>query len=360
MIAVFRIRAVCLNVFACLAVAMLGCVPAAQAQVSSAVNAAQQMPVPSPSVQEETPAPIGDAMAQVPAPPQVRERGVLFRVTPPKAVPLPAEAAGQAQSDNAVTSAPKPSYLLGTIHFGTPQEQGVDDASLQALLEQVETFANEVDMDTPWVSQYDAYRWLPPELSLELLIGRELVQRAQTLLPALRLQDLQRMKPWAVLALLEARGEHSTDTGMDIRLQRMARASGKRMLHLETLEQQLQALDCVPAEEHAQVLRERVQKSWVLRVESAEAMAFYRARDLGAWLARIDRMEGLEPAAQAIERRARVCLLEERNARWIGPLETLFQDGPALVAVGAVHLPGPDGLIARLRRDGYLVEAVPF
>ena len=71
-------------------------------------------------------------------------------------------------------------------------------------------------------------------------------------------------------------------------------------------------------------------------------------------------MEGLSEDAKAIEQRSRRCLLEDRNARWIGQLETLFQDGPCLVAVGAVHLVGPEGLLAALRRDGYKVEAMPL
>ena len=71
-------------------------------------------------------------------------------------------------------------------------------------------------------------------------------------------------------------------------------------------------------------------------------------------------MEGLGEQAKAIEQRSRRCLLEDRNARWIGQLETLFQDGPCLVAVGAVHLVGQDGLLAALRRDGYKIEAVPL
>ena len=166
--------------------------------------------------------------------------------------------------------------------------------------------------------------------------------------------------PWSVLALLEARGETGGDATMDARLQRMAAGAGKRVLHLETLEQQLQALDCVPAEEHSRVLDERLRASWVLRIESAQAMAWYRARNLDAWLADIDRMQGLSDEARAIEQRARRCLLEDRNARWIGQLETLFQDGPCLVAVGAVHLAGAEGLLAALRRDGYLVEAMPL
>lgn len=297
-------------------------------------------------------------------------RGVLFRVTPPAAATLPAEAVqavmpGDVGAPAAVVPATTPSrsrasYLLATIHFGTPQEQGIDYAALERTLAEVETFVNEANLDEAWQPQFDGYRWLPVERPLSQLVGKERFAMARALLPNVRPQDLERMKPWSVLALLEARGEAGGEATMDARLQRMAAAAGKRVLHLETLEDQLKALDCVPAAEHARVLDERLRASWILRIESAQAMAWYRARNLEAWLADIDRMEGLGDEAKAIEQRARRCLLEDRNARWIGQIETLFQDGPCLVAVGAVHLAGREGLIAALRRDGYTVEAVPL
>jgi len=300
-------------------------------------------------------------------------RGVLFRVTPPAPAQLPGEAA---QGSGATTTTPTqgetiappssesvrvgPSYLLGTIHFGTPEEQGIDYAAIERTFAEVETFVNEASLDEAWKPDYDAYRWLPVEQPLTAMIGGEQFAKARALLPAVRAQDLDRMKPWSVLALLEARGETGSEATMDARLQRIAVASGKRMQHLESLEEQLRALDCVPATEHARVLDERLRASWILRIESAQAMAWYRARNLDAWLADIDRMEGLSEEAKAIEHRARLCLLEQRNARWIGQLQTLFQDGPCLVAIGAVHLVGPDGLLAALRRDGYTVEAMPL
>ena len=332
-----------------------------------------------PALQETPPPVVADTGAAKPldadaavatttagVPPQ---RGVIFRITPPAPALLPAEAGqattaapGETASAAPVASAPppRPSYLLGTIHFGTPEEQGIDYAKLEALLGETETFVNEANLDEAWNSDYDGYRWLPVETPLEAMVGKEAITLASALLPQVRMQDLQRMKPWSVLALLEARGESGGEATMDARLQRMASAAGKRLAHLETLEQQLQALDCVPAQEHSLVLAERLRTSWILRIESAEAMAFYRSRNLDAWLASIDRMEGLGEQAKAIEQRSRHCLLEERNARWIGPLETLFQDGPSLVAVGAVHLVGTDGLLAALRRDGYTVEALPW
>ena len=311
----------------------------------------------------------GDAPVAITAAGHPPLRGVIFRITPPTPALLPAEVGqvGTAAPGEPVPAAPvagvtppRPSYLLGTIHFGTPEEQGIDYAKLEQLMGETETFVNEANLDEAWTSDYDGYRWLPVETPLERMVGKDAITLASALLPQVRVQDLQRMKPWSVLALLEARGESGGEATMDARLQRMASGAGKRLTHLETLEQQLQALDCVPAQEHSMVLAERLRTSWILRIESAEAMAFYRSRNLDAWLASIDRMEGLGEQAKAIEQRSRQCLLEERNARWIGPLETLFQDGPSLVAVGAVHLVGADGLLAALRRDGYTVEALPW
>ncbi len=328
----------------------------------------EQAAEPAVAAPSEPAQPDGGVAVDVPAikPP---ERAVLFKVTPPTPVVLPAESMRESSADverGAASAVPTPvaaqpaSYLLGTIHFGTPEEQGVDYEALEALSAQVDTFVNEADIDAAWKPEYESYRWLPVETPLAGMVGEDDIAMARALLPAVRTEDLDRMKPWAVLSLLEARGESDGDVTMDARLQRMAHGASKRLVHLETLEQQLQALDCVPASEHAQVLDERLRKSWILRIESAEAMAFYRSRSLDAWLANVDELDGLSEGARAVEQRARRCLLEERNARWIGQLQTLFQEGSCLVAVGAIHLVGPDGLIARLRRDGYQVDAMPF
>ena len=341
--------------------------PAQDVPVAAADPASPATQVPATTVPADEPA-IDPVSKPAPnAPLAMRDRGVLFKVTPPPSVPLPAEPLATAAADkpavSAVPAAVAPvgaSYVLGTIHFGTPQEQAIDYDVLGKLIDATDNFVNEADVNSAWKPEFDTYRWLPVATPLEGMIGKDAMLKAQALLPAVRPQDLQRMKPWAVLALLEARGESAGEASMDARLQQAAGAAGKHLVHLETLEQQLQALDCVPAAEHAAVLNERLQKSWILRIESAEAMAYYRSRNLDAWLASVDRMDGLSDPARAIEQRSRICLLEDRNARWIGPLETVFQDAPSFVAVGAIHLVGADGLVARLRRDGYTVEAVPF
>lgn len=284
------------------------------------------------------------ATADVLHPDAESNRGVLFRITAPALDGAP----------------PQVGYLFGTIHFGTPAEQGVDYATLGQLLDAVAVFANEADVDTHWDPRLDGYRWLPEPASLDRLLDADAIAKAQELLPDVQASDLRRMRPWMVLALLEARGEQGGDDSADIRLQRIASGMGKQLVHLESLEDQLRALDCVPAGQQAQVLAERLHEPVFLKLDSAEAMAAYRARDLEAWLVDVDRMDGLSDGARQIERRSRLCLLEDRNARWIGAIKDLYRRQRALVAVGALHLAGPNGLIARLRGAGFKVEAVPM
>jgi len=52
-------------------------------------------------------------------------------------------------------------------------------------------------------------------------------------------------------------------------------------------------------------------------------------------------------------------LLVERNNNWMPRIETLLSHGEAkMVLVGALHLAGPDGLLAQLSNKGYQIEQV--
>jgi uncharacterized protein len=51
-------------------------------------------------------------------------------------------------------------------------------------------------------------------------------------------------------------------------------------------------------------------------------------------------------------------LLIDRNAKMRTTAEPLLQDGGVFIAVGALHLPGKQGLVALLREAGYTVTKV--
>ena len=54
----------------------------------------------------------------------------------------------------------------------------------------------------------------------------------------------------------------------------------------------------------------------------------------------------------------RKALLSDRNLRMFERALPEFQQGAAFVAVGALHLPGQDGLLSLLHGAGYVVERV--
>jgi len=271
-------------------------------------------------------------------------RGVLFRVRSPRA----------GATDNLV---------LGTIHIGTPVELGLDDERLRAAVRGRRTLVNEVDGDTPWLPRYDRYRFLAPGQSLAMLIGGTQFIELLTLLPDHDGPQLNRFKPWVAMTLLE-QGLDRSDPGdtdparrnLDTVVEDTAREQGMRLVHLETMEDQLAALDCTTPLEYAPVLRQRLADPQELRAETERALAFYRDGDLAGWLADLDVLRGLDATARQAEQRARGCLIEQRNARWIEELEPLLREGDCFVAIGAIHLAGDDGLLAGLARRGFEVS----
>jgi uncharacterized protein len=254
--------------------------------------------------------------------------------------------------------------LFGTIHIGAPAELGLDPQRVGDAVRGQHTLINEVDGNTPWQKSYDRYRFLAPEQSLARLIGGVEFIELGTLLPEHSGRQLDRFKPWVAMTLLEEGQDaplpnagDAQHRSIDDMVEEVARTRGLKLVHLETLEDQLAALDCMPAADYAVVLQQRLADPQELRAETERSLAFYRAGDLPGWLADIDAMHGLDAQAQGAERRAQRCLLEQRNARWIEELEPLLRAGGCFVAVGAIHLTGKDGLLVGLARRGFAVSA---
>ena len=81
-------------------------------------------------------------------------------------------------------------------------------------------------------------------------------------------------------------------------------------------------------------------------------IALYAERDLAGLAARAVRHTG-PPGVALLE-----ALLWQRNERMLERLLPMLAEGGAVVAVGALHLPGARGLLEGLERQGYRVEAL--
>jgi uncharacterized protein len=141
----------------------------------------------------------------------------------------------------------------------------------------------------------------------------------------------------------------------------IARENKIEPIGLETIIEQLEALDGLPPETERDLLIAILRQSQGDHAEDVvETMvARYTEGDIGGLLAWLRSAEPIPGVAQAqippafLDR-----LITLRNQRMHDVTLPLLKRGGAFIAVGAAHLPGQEGLLALFEKDGYEVETV--
>jgi uncharacterized protein YbaP (TraB family) len=253
-------------------------------------------------------------------------------------------------------AATQPSYLLGTIHS--------DDARITTLpvtitniFQQADSFSGEIDMDLPNLMQASQATLLPEGESLQQLLDSTLYQQTVQLLAAYGMPELvvQRMKPWAAAATLSL-PRPQTGLFLDMLLYTQAAAQGKRVYGLETVSEQVGAMESMPRDLQIIMLRDAVAQHDQLDQIIEALINAYLQRDLNALESISDKamQQGDARVAQLFTSQVVV----NRNRRMLERMQPRLDEGNAFIAVGALHLPGKDGLLTLLRNKGYRVSPV--
>jgi uncharacterized protein YbaP (TraB family) len=212
-------------------------------------------------------------------------------------------------------------------------------------------------MDLPSMMQASQATLLPEGQSLEQLIDASLYQQTVRLLAAYGMPELvvQRMKPWAAAATLSLPRPQS-GLFLDMKLYTQAAAAGKRVYGLETIAEQIGAMETMSHELQIAMLRDAVAQHDQLEQIIEQLITAYVRRDLKA-------LESISNAAMQ-KGDARVAemfnaeVVDRRNYRMLERMQPRLREGNAFIAVGALHLPGEKGLLNLLRSKGYRVSPV--
>jgi len=157
-----------------------------------------------------------------------------------------------------------------------------------------------------------------------------------------------------VLGVSQAMG-FKPDLGLDRHLMDRAAKAGKPTGGLETVDDQMKAMDAVPYPEQAQSLDEFLQDPRQAMQQLEDMHAWWRAGDV----ARLDKDMRADMAAKTPQ--SYRLLDVDRNNAWLPQVEkrlTGSKSDDTLVVVGALHLLGADGLVEKLEAKGYKVERV--
>lgn len=252
-------------------------------------------------------------------------------------------------------------YLAGSVHL-LPQSAYPLPEALDRAYDRTRELVLETDpgaLSTPNVQREMLERGLSvPGLPVE--VGTEIYARVRTQAAELELppEVCDAFKPWfcalSLSVLSFQRAGFDPALGVDRHFYQRAVNEGRPVRWLESPTEQLDMFSAMSEDTSAQFLRSTLDQLGDPEFGVEELVRLWRENDVAGMGALVETLRTETP--EVYER-----LLRRRNAVWMAPLMEMFgQEKPVLVLVGATHLLGADGLVARLRAAGFELRAVPL
>jgi uncharacterized protein YbaP (TraB family) len=263
-----------------------------------------------------------------------------------------------------------PSYLLGTMHVSDPRvlkmPAGADQARAEAKTIVIES--DEI-LDE---KKATAALLTRPELtmftdggSIEKLLPTDDVVLLEEGLKkrGIPLAAVSRMKPWMLMAFLalppcELARKAENAAFLDKKIATDALAAGKQVKGLETLAEQLTTMAAIPMDLHLKSLVETIKLGSRMEDVFETMTELYVSGEIGLTMPLLKAVapDGTDDESGYGEFEELV--VTKRNQLMAERVDPILAEGGAFVAVGALHLPGQEGLVELLRGYGYQVTRI--
>ncbi|NCT76005.1 MAG: TraB/GumN family protein [Chitinophagaceae bacterium] len=253
----------------------------------------------------------------------------------------------------------KPSFLFGTIHM-LCKDDAVLSNNLKEAIRNADEVYFEVDLDNMFemlgvVSKMK----MRGDTTLRDLLSEDEYGRVKSFFEShstmLPFSMLETYKPILAASLLEQNNMACDATAMmEQVIMEEARRHNKNIKGLETMGYQAGVLDKIPYKLQAEQLLRYVDDAGKKESDDAELsqmMQAYRDQDL-------DKLEKMITQSDPAISNYTDVLLNDRNKNWVEKLKGILPGRSLLIAVGAGHLPGKEGVISLLRKAGYKVTPV--
>ncbi len=246
----------------------------------------------------------------------------------------------------------QPSYLYGTMHILCPDDFHISEQVLKAY-QTSDALVLELDPTNPAVLAEmqqlsinpgfeNIYKDLPEE-------DYEKINRVLTKNFGAGLDQIGIMKPFVLISMLTMTLFPCEQLeSPELYFVGLANEDGREIISLETAALQMGIFDEIPTELQIQeILRMLDQEG----VEEFQAMKkAYLAEDLSA----LDEVM----ASNVMMKEWEHLILSDRNKQWVKDLVPVMPEKSLFIAVGAGHLPGAEGVIELLRKEGFCVTPV--
>lgn len=249
----------------------------------------------------------------------------------------------------------QPSYLFGTFHLLCPQDLILTDA-IKRSIKATQQLVLELDMDAPnLMTEMQKSMVMSNGKTLKEYLNEKdyaLVQQFFKDSLGLPLEQLATFKPFMLSSMLYPKYLGCQTASLEMNLVQLAKAQNAEVLGLETVEDQMKAIDFLPYPIQAKLLLKSITEYEKYRKEIRDMLHLYKNQDVEKMYA--ISIDYFSKEMQGIEK----VMLENRNRNWIPKIEKMSKEKPTFFAVGAGHLGGETGVISLLRKQGYIVKPI--
>jgi uncharacterized protein YbaP (TraB family) len=260
-----------------------------------------------------------------------------------------------------------PSYLLGTAHVTDPRVNALPPETRTALwgaatvaLELKELRSHQ---EVAMAGMRNARLMvMPPGQSLWDLIPDEdeAAIRGNVNLPPGTHGSLFGYQPWVVAGMLsiplcEMERKAKGEIILDSRIAQIAGEMNTPLIGLETVEEQLSVFSAMPLDVQARYLVAVARLGPRIGDYFETLVALYEQRNVVAYMPLVLHTEEVSDDDMKIYAFVEEDLLRKRNHRMAERSANLLAQGNVFIAVGALHLPGAEGLVELIRKAGYKV-----
>lgn len=252
----------------------------------------------------------------------------------------------------------EPSYLYGTMHTADKRVVKMSDASMK-YFKTTRAFAMELDPKESFNMGLLAKLMMGKGHSLkEMLPAREyaLLDSMVKEQVGYSLKLFDNVAPVFIMTILQSAGVSagdSTNEGdevLDLYFHRLAKEGKKKVIGIETVDEQLSALNVLTYQEQADMLVHEIREYEKNDNAMKDMVRFYLDQNLDSIALQNDE----DPMPEKFYK----ALVTDRNKRMANRIDEFIAKQPTFIAVGALHLPGEKGVIELLRKKGFVVESV--
>jgi uncharacterized protein YbaP (TraB family) len=177
------------------------------------------------------------------------------------------------------------------------------------------------------------------------------------------LEEIKKTRPWLAALLVETYDSLAaglqTEYGTEAQLENVYLPTKGKIVGLETLAEQMRAFTNLSLAEQREMLAQDLAQTPAQNMDDVKTLhRLWRIGDadaIAAWAtAKSERLARTPAAARALDNR----IVFERNRRFaLRMVAIAAPNRPVFVAIGALHLGGPRGVLTLLRQRGFTVEA---